>query len=223
MHCRCKIINLEDVTVSVRSHRAAAHRCIMDYFPMTSHLVVFNPLRSCLADPVCLRFFEFFWFYSNFRAIHCIFNTVISESEKADMEIRPLPVLQDYRPQYKGEQEVMWRALKWAFRFIFKKKNVTVVTLRWPVILRISVLVRCRFVKCVSVCFSLWLVPSYPYCCGDRPGLQLPLLFTCSTVLLTSSWPTCSMLRLAPVLLVISVGLLRRLKLLSASAACTHK
>lgn len=56
------------------------------------------------------------------------------------------------------------------------------------------------------------------YCCGDRRGLLLPLLLTCSTVLLTSSWPTCSM-ALAELVLIM-VGLLSSGKLLSASAAC---
>lgn len=43
------------------------------------------------------------------------------------------------------------------------------------------------------------------------------MLLTCSTVLLTSSWPTCSM-ALAELVLIM-VGLLSRGKLLSASAA----
>lgn len=59
------------------------------------------------------------------------------------------------------------------------------------------------------------------YCCGDRRGLLLPLLLTCSTVLLTSSWPTCSM-PLAELVLIM-VGLLSSGKLLSASAACNGK
>lgn len=59
------------------------------------------------------------------------------------------------------------------------------------------------------------------YCCGDRCGLLLPLLLTCSTVLLTSSWPTCSM---PPAeLVLIMVGLFSSGKLLSASAACNRK
>ena len=59
------------------------------------------------------------------------------------------------------------------------------------------------------------------YCCGDRRGLLLPLLLTCSTVLLTSSWPTCSM-PLAELVLIM-VGLFSSGKLLSASAACNRK
>ena len=47
------------------------------------------------------------------------------------------------------------------------------------------------------------------------------MLLTCSTVLLTSSWPTCSM---PPAeLVLIMVGLFSSGKLLSASAACNRK
>lgn len=63
--------------------------------------------------------------------------------------------------------------------------------------------------------------PADLYCCGDRRGLLLPLLLTCSTVLLTSSWPTCS-IPLAELVLIM-VGLFSRGKLLSASAACNRK
>lgn len=71
---------------------------------------------------------------------------------------------------------------------------------------------------------GMWLPPRPPtnlYCCGDRRGLLLPLLLTCSTVLLTSSWPTCS-IPLAELVLIM-VGLLSRGKLLSASAACNEQ
>lgn len=63
--------------------------------------------------------------------------------------------------------------------------------------------------------------PTNLYCCGDRRGLLLPLLLTCSTVLLTSSWPTCS-IPLAELVLIM-VGLLSSGKLLSASAACNEQ
>lgn len=47
------------------------------------------------------------------------------------------------------------------------------------------------------------------------------MLLTCSTVLLTSSWPTCSM-PLAELVLIM-VGLFSSGKLLSASAACDRE
>lgn len=64
---------------------------------------------------------------------------------------------------------------------------------------------------------------SYLYCCGLSVGLQLPLLLTCSTVELTSSWPTCSMLRLAADGGVSREGLFSRDRLLSARAAYARR
>lgn len=62
----------------------------------------------------------------------------------------------------------------------------------------------------------------YLYWWGLSVGLQLPLLLTCSTVELTSSWPTCSMLRLAADGEVSREGLFSNDRLLSARAACAH-
>lgn len=70
---------------------------------------------------------------------------------------------------------------------------------------------------CLCVCAETYL-----YCWGLSVGLQLPLLLTCSTVELTSSWPTCSMLRLAADGGVIKGGLFSRERLLSARAAYTQ-